>query len=81
MSTTASPTAEGWRFDNSYARLATPFHSRVDPTPVQSPRLLMFNRDLALALGLDPDRLDRAEAAPLFTGNRLPEGAEPIAQA
>ena len=81
MSTTASPTAEGWRFDNSYARLPAPFHSRVDATPVPSPRLLVFNRDLALALGLDPDRLDRAEAAPLFTGNRLPEGAEPIAQA
>lgn len=81
MSTTASPTAEGWRFDNSYARLPAPFHSRVDPTPVPSPRLLVFNRDLALALGLNPDRLDQAEAAPLFTGNRLPEGAEPIAQA
>ncbi|MFM7213387.1 MAG: protein adenylyltransferase SelO, partial [Verrucomicrobiota bacterium] len=81
MSTTASSTAEGWRFDNSYARLPAPFHSRVDPTPVPSPRLLVFNRDLALVLGLDPDRLDQAEAAPLFTGNRPPEGSEPIAQA
>lgn len=81
MSSAATPTAEGWRFDNTYARLAAPFQSRLDPTPVQTPRILVFNRDLAIRLGLDPDRLERAEAAPLFTGNRLPEGAEPIAQA
>ena len=81
MSSPACPTVEGWRFDNTYARLPAPFHSRVDPTPVESPRLLIVNRSLAVDLELDPDRLDQEASAPLFTGNILPPGAEPIAQA
>ena len=81
MSSPELPMDAGWRFDNTYARLATPLHSRVEPTPVQDPRILIVNRGLAAELGLDPDRLDTPAAAPLFTGNALPPGAEPIAQA
>ena len=81
MSAPPDPVPGGWRFDNTYARLPAPFHSRVDPTPVQNPRLLILNRTLAAELGLDPDSLDREASAPLFTGNTVPPGAEPIAQA
>lgn len=71
----------GWRFDNSYARLPVQFHARVQPTPVARPQLVLLNRRVARGLGLDPDALAGEDAGALFAGNRLPEGADPIAQA
>jgi uncharacterized protein YdiU (UPF0061 family) len=76
----------GWNFDNTYARLPEPFHVRMDPVPVRAPRLVLFNRPLAEALGLDaealaPQEMHGGEGAAIFAGNRLPEGAEPLAQA
>ena len=68
-------------FDNSYARLPPRFFARLDPTPVADPRLLRLNAPLAEQLGLDPAALAGAEGAAIFAGNRLPEGAEPIALA
>jgi uncharacterized protein YdiU (UPF0061 family) len=67
----------GIPFDNTYARLPACFHARVDPTRVASPRIVRVNHDLAARLGLDPSALD----ADTLAGNRLPVGAEPIAQA
>ncbi|GDY20730.1 UPF0061 protein [Verrucomicrobiota bacterium] len=71
----------GWRFDNTYARLPSAFYSRVQPTPVAAPRVVLFNRPLAQSLGLDPAALAVPDAAAFFTGNQLFPGAEPIAQA
>ena len=71
----------GWRFDNSYARLPESFHSRVNPTPVAEPRLVLLNRPLAQSLGLDAAALAGPDAAAYFTGNQIFPGAEPIAQA
>jgi uncharacterized protein YdiU (UPF0061 family) len=68
-------------FDNSYARLGSPFHLPLAPMPVAAPRLIALNRDLALELGLDPEALARPEALAWFAGNQAPEGAEPIATA
>ncbi|MBS0564210.1 MAG: YdiU family protein, partial [Proteobacteria bacterium] len=67
------------RFDNSYARLPDRFFVRQAPVPVAAPALIAVNEDLARRLGLDPAAL--ASDPALLTGNRLPEGAEPIAQA
>jgi len=64
-------------FDNSYARLPDRFFARLDPTPVTAPQLIRLNVPLALDLGLDPDLLDAA----ILSGNRIPDGAEPIALA
>ena len=74
------PTA-GWKFDNSYIRLPDAFHVRLNPVPVRTPKLVVFNTALARSLGLNPDALEGAEGAGIFSGNRLPEGAEPLAQA
>ena len=71
----------GWRFDNTYIRLPSAFYTRVAPGPVRLPELLVFNRSLAEAMGLDPQRLDSPEGAAIFAGNAIPVGAEPIAQA
>ena len=70
-----------WHFDNSYARLPEAFHTRVNPTPVAEPRLVLFNRPLARSLGLDPAAFTGPDAAAFFTGNQILPGAEPIAQA
>ncbi len=70
-----------WRFDNSYARLPEQLFSRLNPTPVPAPRVIILNRRLAGQLGLDLDLLPEDLAARLFSGNALPDGAEPIAQA
>ena len=69
----------GWRFDNSYARLPAALFSRLPPQPVRAPRMVVFNDDLAVDLGLDAAAL--RETPGVFSGNTLPEGADPIAQA
>jgi uncharacterized protein YdiU (UPF0061 family) len=68
-------------FENTYARLDERFFARVRPTAVRAPRLLALNRALAGALGLDASWLASPEGAAIFSGNSLPEGAEPIAMA
>jgi uncharacterized protein YdiU (UPF0061 family) len=70
----------GWRLEHTYAELPQIFYTDVSPTPVSSPELVMFNRSLAEALGLDPDGLDGPAGAAIFAGNVLPPGGRPIAQ-
>lgn len=70
-----------WRFDNSFTRLPESLFSRLGPTPVRRPKLLLFNRALAERLGLDAGSASDDTLAALFAGNALPEGATPIAQA
>ena len=68
-------------FDNTYARDLPGFYVECKPATAPAPRLLYFNDPLAEELGLDATALRGAEAAALFAGNLLPDGAEPIAQA
>ena len=68
-------------FDNSYARLPDQFHARIAPTPVKDPKLIRLNIPLACELGLDPDWLASPRGIAMLSGNALPDGAEPIAQA
>ena len=68
-------------FDNTYARLPTRFYARIEPTPVARPRLIKLNGRLAVTLGLDPDDLASPEGVEVLAGNRVPEGAEPVAMA
>jgi uncharacterized protein YdiU (UPF0061 family) len=72
---------DGFAFENSYVRLPERFYARLDPTPVAAPRLVRVNAALAEALGLDPAALTRPEAVEVLAGNRVPEGAAPIALA
>jgi serine/tyrosine/threonine adenylyltransferase len=68
-------------FDNSYARLPDRFHARLPPRPVAAPKLVRLNATLAEMLGIDPDELATAEGVAVLAGNRVPQGAEPIALA
>ena len=69
------------RFDNSYARLPERFTAAVLPTPVKAPQLVAFNRPLAEELGLDVEGMDDERLAAIFSGNAVPQGAEPLAMA
>ncbi|AZS17838.1 protein adenylyltransferase SelO [Paenibacillus lutimineralis] len=71
----------GWNFDNSYTGLSASFYTRIDPTPVRSPKLIVFNHPLASSLGLDATAMQGDEGIAVLAGNRIPEGALPIAQA
>lgn len=82
---TNQPRAEagaGWNFDNSYAaQLPDLCYTKLNPTPVRSPRMAVFNGKLAELLGLNAQALRGEEGAEIFAGNRVPEGAQPLAQA
>jgi uncharacterized protein YdiU (UPF0061 family) len=68
-------------FDNRYARLPDRFYERRNPTAVREPRLIRVNHGLATTLGLEPDALASEEGVAALAGNRIPDGAEPIALA
>jgi serine/tyrosine/threonine adenylyltransferase len=68
-------------FDNTYARLPDRFFARLAPVPVAHPRLVKLNETLAARLGLDPEVLRSPEGLAVLAGNRVPEGATPLAMA
>jgi uncharacterized protein YdiU (UPF0061 family) len=68
-------------FDNSYARLPERFYARLPPTPVAKPKLVRINQGFARRLGLDPAALATPDGVAALAGNRVPEGAEPLAMA
>ncbi len=68
-------------FQNTYTGLPGHFYARTDPSRVASPRLIQLNEELARELGLDPHALASDEGIAVLAGNRVPEGAEPVALA
>jgi uncharacterized protein YdiU (UPF0061 family) len=68
-------------FDNTYARELDGMYATQEPRPVTDPALVVLNRELADELGVDGDALAAADGVAVLAGNRLPEGATPIAQA
>ena len=70
-----------WRFDNTYARDLAGLYAPWQPTPAPAPTWLRFNTPLADELGLDSARLAGPEGLAVFSGQVVPDGAQPIAQA
>ncbi len=71
----------GWNLSNSYTELPDMFYTRQEAKPVRSPQAVVLNRELAEQLGLDAQALSSEENIAMLAGNRLPPGAEPLAQA
>jgi serine/tyrosine/threonine adenylyltransferase len=71
----------GWHLEHSYASLPRIFHEPSRPDPVRRPAIAVFNHSLAASLGLDAAILDSPEGAAIFSGNTLPPGSRPLAQA
>jgi uncharacterized protein YdiU (UPF0061 family) len=55
--------------------------SRVTPEPGAAPRTLAWSPEVADLLGLDPAVCDTQDFAEVFSGNRVPAGADPHALA
>ncbi|WP_246780539.1 YdiU family protein [Rhizobium sp. AQ_MP] len=68
-------------FDNTYARLPQSFHRPARPATARAPMLIRFNLALAEALGLDVEGVTEERIAQLLSGQVIPVGAEPLAQA
>ena len=67
------------KFDNSYIKLPSQMYSRQLPTPVSSPELIKVNHELCAYLNIDPLWLESDEGVAVLAGNRVPDGAAPIA--
>ena len=71
----------GWNLENSYANLPEFFYSKIDLNNVHSPKLVILNENLAEYLGLNAGELKSNEGVSFLSGNSVPEGSIPIAQA
>ena len=71
----------GFNFQTTYTNLPEPFFSEVSPEPVASPSVVIVNKELASSMGLDFSSLSKKEQSALFSGNQLPKGSTPFAQA
>jgi len=79
--TTPEENAIGWQFNHSYTQLSPVLFSRTAPTPVALPRTVLLNMLLANELGLQVGKENRDAITQMLSGNELPFGADPIAQA
>jgi len=77
----ADDNAVGWRFDNTYSRLPEALSAPAQPVTVKDPQVSILNYKLATELGLNLHGLSSRHAAMLFSGQVLPTGSQPIAQA
>ncbi len=68
-------------FDNSYVRDLQGLYADGQPAPAPSPKLLFLNAPLADELGLGAQALSGEGGLAMLSGNALPDGAQPIAQA
>ncbi len=64
--------------NNQYATLGDGFFSKTWPTPVSQPELICFNHALAEQMNLDLGGIGPDQLGQWFSGNRMPEGAEPL---
>ena len=71
----------GWNIDNSYSKLPERLFSRVQPQTIERPSLVLYNHALDTELGLHISQENEAKLAALFSGQELPPGSIPIAQA
>ena len=74
-------TGSGFNFDNTYIHLPKAFYTELSPVPVRQPEMVIFNAPLATNMGLDFSGISTDVKAALFSGNIMPEGSEPLAQA
>lgn len=67
-------------FDNTYARLPEQFYQRIQPSKIRKPNLIKYNEPLAQELGLDFSNASHQELSDIFSGNKIIDGSDPMAQ-
>ncbi|AIY82952.1 hypothetical protein U729_448 [Clostridium baratii str. Sullivan] len=71
----------GFNLENTYANLPEMFFTKKGPSHVKAPSLVKLNSSLAKELGLNIDALQSNEGVEILSGNKIPEGSIPLAQA
>ena len=71
----------GLELEASYLVLPEVFFSMARPDPVYDPKEIIFNQKLADEIGFDLSDLKKKERTALLSGNQIPEGIQPFAQA
>ena len=77
---TQEPIGTLFSFDNSFARCLQSFYVSSKAAASPAPKLIQFNHNLAEELGLEPSMFTPKVGSDIFSGNIIPEGAEPLAQ-
>ena len=70
-----------FKFDNSYLRELEGLYAHCQAETAPAPSCVIFNHALAAELGLETEKISMQEWAEMLSGNILPPGAVPIAQA
>ena len=71
----------GFKFDHSYISLPENLFCRAQPQKTGKPELILYNELLDKTLGLEFANERKEILAAIFSGQKIPEGAYPIAQA
>lgn len=71
----------GFNFENTYVNLPEMFFTKKGPSHVKAPSLVKLNSSLAKELGLNIDALQSNKGVEILSGNKIPEGSIPLAQA
>ena len=66
-------------FNNSFVQLGEKFYAKLNPTPVEQPKIVKLNEELSNKLGIDLEMLELEDWASIFSGNRILPGSEPLA--
>ena len=70
-----------FHLESTYAELPEVFFSKLSPTPVNQPEMVIFNQSLADQVGLKLGELSIEEQTQFLCGNQIPQGIKPFAQA
>ena len=71
----------GFQFDHSYISLPENLFRRVQPQKVAKPEMIVYNESLDNTLRLHLAGEKKEMLAAIFSGQQIPQGADPIAQA
>ena len=81
MKNNVSLSDSGWNLQSSYTQISDKLISELKPDAVTNPSTVIVNNELAKKLGLNLKGMSEKDLSNLFSGNTLPHGSKPFAQA
>ncbi len=81
MKNNVSLSDSGWNLQSSYTQISDKLFSELKPDAVTNPSTVIVNNKLAEKLGLSLKGISEEDLSNLFSGNSLPHGSKPFAQA
>ena len=81
MKNNVSLSDSGWNLQSNYTQISDKLFSELKPDIVNNPSTVIVNNELAKKLGLNLNGISEKDLSNLFSGNTLPHGSKPFAQA